>query len=207
MQTVQMKLVIITTPDFFVVEHLIINALFDEGLDALHLRKPGSSAVLFERLISLIKEEYRKRIVIHDHFHLKKKYGLGGIHLNSRNPQLPDNYHGNVTCSCHSLEEVEQYKKKMKYVFLSPIFNSISKKGYSSAFDEKTLREAADYGIIDSKVIALGGVSSENIPLLRDYGFGGGAILGAIWSKFNATSTTDFKEVINTFRLLRRVSE
>ena len=70
-----MKLVIITTPDFFVVEHLIINALFDEGLDALHLRKPGSSAVLFERLISLIKEEYRKRIVIHDHFHLKKKYG------------------------------------------------------------------------------------------------------------------------------------
>ena len=76
MQTVQMKLVIITTPDFFVVEHLIINALFDEGLDALHLRKPGSSAVLFERLISLIKEEYRKRIVIHDHFHLKKKYGL-----------------------------------------------------------------------------------------------------------------------------------
>ena len=186
-----MKLVIITTPDFFVVEHLIINALFDEGLDALHLRKPDSSAVLFERLISLIKEEYRKRIVIHDHFHLKKKYGLGGIHLNSRNPQLPDNYHGNVTCSCHSLEEVEQYKKKMKYVFLSPIFDSLSKVGYESQFSLDTLEKASRQGIIDEKVIALGGLSRQTIPTIRTIPFGGYALLGAIWGKTPETLSKD----------------
>lgn len=206
LKNVRMKLIVITTPEFFVVEHLIINALFDEGLDALHLRKPGSDAVIAERLLSLVNEEYRDCIITHDHFYLKKKYELGGIHLNSRNPEMPENYRGSVTCSCHSLEEVELYKKKMKYVFLSPIFNSISKTDYHSAFSESALQNAADRGTIDSKVIALGGISEANIPKLRDYGFGGAAVLGALWNKFNAVSTQDFKEVINYFRTLRRIS-
>ena len=33
-----MKLILMTTPYFFVEEHQIINALFDEGLEILHLR-------------------------------------------------------------------------------------------------------------------------------------------------------------------------
>lgn len=202
-----MKLIVITTPQFFVVEHLIINALFDEGLDTLHLRKPGSPAVLSERLLTLVKEEYRKRIVTHDNFYLKKKYGLEGIHLSSRNPELPAGYHGTVTCSCHTLDEVAQYKKMMKYLFLSPIFNSISKQGYDSAFDERTLRRAAASGIIDGKVVALGGVNAGNIAQLREYGFGGAAVLGALWNKFSVTATHDFKEVINTFRQIRKASE
>ena len=37
-----MKLIVVTAPTFFVEEDKIITALFEEGLDILHLRKPSS---------------------------------------------------------------------------------------------------------------------------------------------------------------------
>lgn len=107
-----MKLILLTMPDFFIEEHQILTALFDEGLELLHLRKPDSESVYLERLLTLIPETYRKRIVLHDHFYLKSEYNLAGIHLNNRNPLPPQNYKGQVSRSCHSAEEVLQYKKK-----------------------------------------------------------------------------------------------
>ena len=49
-----------------------------------------------------------------------------------------------------------------------------------SAFREETLAKAAAEGIIDGKVIALGGVTPERIDRLRAIGFGGAAMLGHI---------------------------
>ena len=79
------------------------------------------------------------------------------------------------------MEEVIERKPTMNYVFLSPIFDSISKQGYRSAFDHATLKKAAHEGIIDHKVVALGGVTRQRISLLAEYGFGGAAMLGDIW--------------------------
>lgn len=89
-----MKLILITKPTYFVEEDKIITTLFDEGLDYLHLRKPDTAPVYAERLLTLIPEKYRKRIVVHGHFYLKEEYNLKGIHLNHRNPVAPDNYSG-----------------------------------------------------------------------------------------------------------------
>ena len=145
-----MKLILITTPEYtpeyFVEEDQILNALFEEGLDILHLRKPGTEAVYAERLLTLIPEKYHKKIVIHDHFYLCNEYKLKGIHLNSRNPIAPDNYSGHISASCHTLEEVQEDKKTCDYVFLSPIFDSISKEGYSSKFTPEAIREAVKAG-------------------------------------------------------------
>lgn len=65
-------------------------------------------------------------------------------------------------------------------MFLSPIFDSISKHGYGSAFSHETLRKAAAEGIIDEKVVALGGVTPENAGWLEKLGFGGAAMLGCV---------------------------
>ena len=43
-----MKLILLTMPDFFIEEHQILTALFDEGLELLHLRKPDSESVYLE---------------------------------------------------------------------------------------------------------------------------------------------------------------
>ncbi len=202
-----MKLIVITTPTYFVEEDKIITALFDEGLDTLHLRKPDTAPVYAERLLTLIPEKYHKHIVVHDHFYLKNEYKLKGIHLSQRNPLIPDNYTGHVSASCHTLDEVSADKKICDYVFLSPIFDSISKKGYSSAFTPETIREAASRGIIDKKVIALGGVDEDNILRVKDFGFGGAAVLGGLWNKFNPASDYNYQQLITCFKRLKELAD
>ena len=58
-----MKLILITCPEFFVEEDKILTTLFEEGLDILHLRKPNSEPVYCERLLSLMPEQFRRKIV------------------------------------------------------------------------------------------------------------------------------------------------
>lgn len=196
-----------TTPYFFVEEHQILNALFDEGLEILHLRKPATEPVYSERLLTLLSDNYRKRIVVHDHFYLKNEYYLKGIHLNQRNPELPQKYKGHISCSCHTGDEIKTHKKSFDYMFLSPIFDSISKENYSTQFTPADLRELSASKIIDRKVMALGGVGLDNISKVKELGFGGAVILGDIWNRFSIHSTADFKDLILHFRKLRKAAE
>ncbi len=178
-----MRVIAITLEYFFPGEAVVIEAALNGGYDLVHLRKPGASE---EEMISILEElpaECRARIVIHSHFNLALRYGLYGIHLNSRCSIVPDGFSGSISRSCHTFEEVEQHKDSCNYLFLSPIFNSISKKGYASAFSGASLREAAEKGIIDSKVYALGGVTPERLSWLEEMGFGGAAMLGSVWGK------------------------
>lgn len=202
-----MRLILISTPTYFVEEDKIITTLFEEGLDTLHLRKPDTPPVYAERLLTLIPEKFRKRIVVHGHFYLKDEYKLRGIHINKRNPRPPTNYSGHISCSCHTLEEVAARKSLCSYVFLSPIYNSISKDGYMSGFTDEQLRAAAKSGVIDRKVVALGGIDETNIRQVRDYGFGGAAVLGSIWQKFDPALDYSYKTLIEQFRKLKRLAD
>ena len=202
-----MKLIVMTLPNFFVEEHQILSALFDEGLETLHLRKPQSEPVLSERLLTLLPEYCRRRIVVHDHFYLKEEYGLRGIHLNSRNPEPPQNYRGPVSRSCHTAEEIVAHRKECSYLFLSPVFNSISKPDYPSPFSDADLRALAREKIIGKHVMALGGIDEENIARAKDLGFGGVVVLGDLWNKFDIHYGNDYKGLISHFRRLRRAAD
>lgn len=172
----------VTPPDFHDGEAAFISRLLAGGVDVVHLRKPGSAESECAGLLEALSEDERARVVVHDHFDLAARYGLMGIHLNSRNPSVPEGFHGQLSRSCHSMEEVRRFKPECGYVFLSPVFDSISKQGYSSAFSEEDLHRAAASGIIDSRVVALGGVTPERLPYLRSLGFGGAAMLGCVSS-------------------------
>lgn len=176
-----MKIIIITLPEFFSWEAFFINKFFSEGLETLHLRKPGAQLSDYETLIKQIEPQFYNRIVLHDCFSLAEKYGLKGVHLNSRNPQPPENFSGTVSKSLHSIEEVIREKDNFDYVSLSPIFDSVSKKGYNSKFTLEELKNLKNQGVIDEKVYALGGVTRESLPLVKNLGFGGAMILGAAW--------------------------
>ena len=189
-----MELIVITRPDSFAGEAEAINLLFRNGLKRLHLRKPTAKREELETLIRHIPEAYRKRIVLHDFHDLAVEYQLGGIHLNRRNPQPPPQYVGTVSCSCHSLEEVRHRKATCSYVFLSPIYDSISKTGYRSAFSLNELRAAT--GLLDSRVVALGGVDDSRLPELRDLGFGGVAVLGDVWKRTRNDFVAHFRHLM-----------
>lgn len=176
------KLIVLTTPYFFPDEGQIISRLFEEGLERLHLRKPGCTAEELTALISTIPLIYYPRIILHDWFSIAVERHLGGVHLNRRNPVPPDNFTGSISRSCHSLQEVEQ-SRHCDYVFLSPLFDSISKEGYRRAFSMEELAAASSGGIINEKVFALGGIDTTTLPLLKDLPFGGVAVLGTLWGK------------------------
>ena len=202
-----MKLIVVTAPTFFVEEDKIITALFEEGLDILHLRKPETPAMYSERLLTLIPQKYHKRIITHEYFYLQEEFSLMGIHLNTRNPKEPHDYSGHISCTCHSLDEVRNKKHFYDYLFLSPIYNCITKTGVTSGFTAEELRQAEKSKIIDSKVMALGGITSDNILEIKDYGFGGAVIMGDLWNKFNACTDRDYLEVIRHFKKLKEMAD
>ncbi|MBQ7494572.1 MAG: thiamine phosphate synthase, partial [Bacteroidaceae bacterium] len=191
-----MKLILLSTPEFFVEEDKIINALFDEGLDLLHLRKPDSEPIYSERLLTLLPDSCHSRIIVHEHFYLKDEFNLRGIHLSAEHPEPPKGYSGHVSRSVHSLDELRKEREGMDYVFLSPIFDSISYPERHAGYTAQQLYDATRAGLIDRKVMAAGGISGETLPLLSDYGFGGAVISGDLWHRFNIHSGLDYREVI-----------
>ncbi len=175
-------LIIITAPDFFSDEAELINLLFDNGLQRMHLRKPDSSLEQYEGLLNAINPTFLSKIVLHDHLNLAAKYGVCGVHLNRRNSVVPEGFHGSVSKSLHTEEELIAERNNYDYVTLSPIFDSVSKQGYNSAFSHEKLLAMRQNGLIDSRVIALGGITPQNIGMLSQYGFGGAMVLGTLWN-------------------------
>ena len=182
-----MRIIVITSPEIIPGEVSLINTLMEGGVWRLHIRKPQASLEEVRQLIEGIDRRWYPQLSLHDHHALAMEYGCG-IHLNARNPLPPEGWQGITSASCHSIEEAEERKKTCDYVFLSPIFDSISKQGYASAFTEENLLDAARRGIIDDKVIALGGITPRHLDYLKGIGFGGGAFLGHVWNNVEGES-------------------
>ncbi len=170
----------------------LIQRLLDGGIDIIHLRKPEADIRECRKLLKKLTKGERAKIVIHDFPELYYEFSLKGIHVNKNVTSLPNDYTGIRTRSCHSFEEVERHKSEYDYLFLSPIFNSISKAGYEAAFSREELIKASKDCIIDDKVIALGGVTFDKIPYLKMLNFGGVAMIGGI---YNINALNCLKEI------------
>lgn len=175
-----------------------IGSILRAGWRCVHLRHPEASHDEVRHIIKNVPQEFHERIVLHGHFDLTKEFNLGGLHLNRRYTSAPESYTGPLSRSCHSLAELSNdVNNKLEYVTLSPIFDSISKMGYSAAFSGEELLTLND---IATPVIALGGISPDNIHRLSDYNFSGYAMLGSI--PWDASVQEIFKFAINTFNRL-----
>lgn len=201
-----MKLILMTKPTFFVEEDKILTALFEEGLDNLHLYKPGVSPVYYERLLSLLSDDYYRNITVHEHYYLKNEYGLAGIHIASSTELLPEGYKGNYSRTCAEIDNLKTAKKKSRYVFLKDVFGSLTNPDVQPLFSIERLTRASKQGLIDRHVYAMGGVSADNIRRAKDLGFGGVVIRGDLWNRFDIHTETDYKELINHFNRLRKAA-
>lgn len=198
-----MRIIVISAPDFLPGEAEAVTALLEAGAWRVHVRKPAAGSDSIARLLEHIPAALYSRISLHDHHELAARFGVGGVHLNSRNPSVPAGFGGLVSRSCHSMEELSEYGSVCDYMFLSPIFDSISKSGYASRFSLEEIRRrivagsdvaTARMDVMSSdgncrsvdwgRVFALGGVCPDNIRLLEEAGFGGAAVLGYIWEPF-----------------------
>lgn len=168
----------ITLPGLRPDEGESILRLLDERIDIMHLRKPGCAVEDMEDLIQSIPESYYGRLRLHSHFQLCRKYGLRGVQVNSHEYVVPEGV-ANISRSCHGIAELGIPAPSgcvLEYQTLSPIYDSISKQGYTSHFNLDELK-----GLLSGKnVVALGGVTPDKFQELQDAGFIGGAMLGCL---------------------------
>ncbi len=181
-----------TQPTFFVEEDKIITALFEEGLDTLHINKPDSEPLYAERLLSLLPKSCYDDIVVHQHYYLKQEYDLKGIHINDPATPTPEGFRKHVTRSTSNIDDLKAMKKQCDYVMLL----------HSLPIDE--MKQARKNGLIDKKVYALGGMTLENIQMAKDLGFGGVVICGDLWNRFSIQHESNFHALIEHFRKLKK---
>ena len=172
---------------------MIISILSRGEADIIHVRHPEASEDRMRKFLREFPDVFLNRITLHDNFRLVSEFNVGGIHLNSRNPVITDDilaliesHNLRLSRSCHSFEEISDIctcrnSKLYKYVTLSPIFDSISKIGYKSAFSLSQLKMNIPLYPID--IIALGGIRESHWALLKSIGFKGAAMLGNFFCK------------------------
>jgi thiamine-phosphate pyrophosphorylase len=199
--------ILFTYPEALPHETLLLNNLLTEEWDFLHVRKPDYSKAEMINFLELIGDFHHK-IVLHSHYELIHEFDLAGINLNRKgmallsyedelksacdmrslvlkdkrifvNGLVPDL----VTYSAHGFSEIQNLSFNTDYVFLSPIFDSISKVGYEAAFNDAEILSAF-LKTSERKIIALGGVDNSKVGFIKQLGFHGYAMLGDIWKKY-----------------------
>ncbi|WP_201977262.1 thiamine phosphate synthase [Hymenobacter rubidus] len=185
-----MQLVVISSPEAVAQEVQLMSEMLAAGLPRLHLRKPNFSGLEMRNFVAQLPAKYHPRLVLHGHPDLVTGMKLGGLHLTTTarkaltsRPKLAAGQ--TLSTSFHTLAEIRRHRRKYDYVFLSPVFDSLSKSGYAAGFELSTVAEAlwqlqrrTGY---TPQVLALGGVEAHRLAAVRQAGFAGAAVLGAVW--------------------------
>jgi len=186
-----MKYIVLTHPDDIPNEINRIHSLFNDNLQILHVHKPNYDIGQLKNYIEKIDVQYHSRLVVHAYHQFLSEqdslndfsFKLKGIHLpekvRTERLSLPSNFKV-ISTSFHTLHDVIHNAENYEYIFLSPIFNSISKKGYNAAFDMDELKAALVKS--NHSVIALGGMDKGKQEVISELGFAGMGVLGAVWS-------------------------
>lgn len=178
----------------------ILNQLFEAGLEYFHLRKPEKNFEEHCDYLNQIDEKYHNRIVVHLFHELVNKFNIKGIHFQEQKRRdvldIPSDYfkglsmYGKtISSSFHEPEELINADFEFDYHLLSPVFSSISKKGYEG--------KGFDVNNINKKVIGMGGATTNNLEEFTKLGFKGVGVLGGIWN--SSTPIEDFKLMLNYF--------
>jgi thiamine-phosphate pyrophosphorylase len=193
-------LIVISCPTAVADEAGIINALFDEGLKILHLRKPGIEIDELNTLLRKIKPQYLHRIALHQHHAVACDFGIKRLHFTetlrkgSNEEELLHliNEKNILSTSSHQTMEYQNLSACFEYTFYGPVFNSISKQGYSSTLPDDFIFPVE---LNHPRPIAIGGIDVSNFKKALDMQFDGVAVLGTIWQNID--------ESIQKFKILQ----
>jgi thiamine-phosphate pyrophosphorylase len=188
-----MKLIVVSSENFFDGEVKIVNRLFEAGLQIFHLRKPQGNESEFKSFLSGIPIEFRSRIALHSHHGIAEEYNIGRVHFTETVRRkmegdllnkIPKSY--SLTTSFHDEDEAVERADIYDYFFLGPVYDSISKIGYLG----KTFSRIQE---CKGKAIAIGGIQKEKLEEIGNMGFGGAAISGALWENRSSAVETFIK--------------
>jgi thiamine-phosphate pyrophosphorylase len=197
-------MIVLISPEKDIInEMVILNQLFDAGLEFYHLRKPLKNIQEYSAYLNKIETKYHNRIVVHEFHELINKYNLKGIHFQEQKRREhidnPGQYFKSlnmfgktISSSFHELVELENCEFEFDYHLLSPVFSSISKKGY----------EGKGFNVKNSGklIIGMGGVDLSTISDIFKLGFKGIGVLGGVWNRQNPLQS--FIDLKNKYTLI-----
>ncbi|WP_343700557.1 thiamine phosphate synthase [Chitinophaga sp.] len=167
---------IVTSPQRVPEETKYLNELAAAGPVTLLLRKPGWELQEYSALLEGLQDH--SKVMITGYPELLGRYNVKGFHMSESmreqqptSPILPARYCNPVLST--SVHTPENPGPAWQYLLLGPVFDSISKKGYSG--------KAHLFNAVPPNCIAIGGIDASNITRLKAMGFHGAALLGAIW--------------------------
>ena len=191
-------MILVITPETMVQnETEVINQMFKEGLELLHIRKPKINREEMKNFLCRIDEEFYPQLVLHGYYDLGKDHHISRFHFREadRNAGIYKSYTGKniLSTSVHDMEMYNELEKEWEYSFFSPVFPSISKRGYGK--DSSLMEELKYRNNQRVKLIALGGINENNICKVFENGADGAALLGAVWNS---------NQPLNTFKKCRQ---
>jgi len=203
-----MKLIVISSSTLMENEARLITRLFEMGLETFHLRKPKLSTKLTKELLNSIPKHFHNRIILHSHHNLARTYDVKGVHLTKLHKKKTWSTWYNlriikikkpsiiITSSYNTIGNILEPANKyhFSYVFLSPIFDSLTSR-FQGGFTEFSLKSALAKSKL--KVIARGGVDSSCIERARDIGFDGIALYSHMWKAKDPVA--EFNSVVEKF--------
>lgn len=179
-----MRLIVISPEIFVRDESQTVNKLFDCGLETLHIRKPNANIQSLRSYVKCIDPSFHPRLIVHGCYDLLQEFNLAGIHLKAYELEALKDRDRVISSSAHSEAEFRAMDRPWMQIFISPVFDSVSKTGYRGTPHLLETGSIIRYG----QLIALGGISEKNIKLVKRKGFDGAAILGYIWQAADPVS-------------------
>lgn len=165
-------------------ESAIVNTLLERGLSLFHIRKYQFTDVEMTAYVDAIDPRHRKQLVLHSHFHLANGLGVERLHVREEDrkehKQQAFLTGFTLSTSVHAITTFNTLDAIWDYAFLSPVFPSISKKGYGmvhTVLDD--LRLQCNPHV---RLVGLGGINEQNYRQVFTAGADAIALLGAVWN-------------------------
>jgi len=197
-----MEMIVVSSPSPVRGEARLINLLFQAGMSCFHLRKPESHFESIRDLLSEVDPVYYERIALHQFHEIAPEFGIKRLHYTeaarSRTPLPALRKHGEAGCTLStSIHQLSVFSglEHFDYAFYGPVFDSISKPGYTRTVPDDFICPKADH---QARLIALGGVNASNLGKIIQMGFDGAAVLGTLWN--------DPHQAVERFKQLKELS-
>lgn len=175
-------IIVITPEEIIKNETELINELFQEGLDLLHIRKFFINSEVMADFIQKIDLKFHHQLVLHSHYDLAKDFTISKFHFREidRQNNLYESFTDKmISTSVHDIQTFNELNEDWEYSFISPVFPSISKNGYGE--NSTILNDIRKRDNPNVKLIALGGINEKNISETFRNEVDGVALLGVIW--------------------------
>lgn len=191
---------------------VILEKALQAGITMFQLREKGEEALTGGALVEFAKScqklcrQFNVPFIVNDHVDLALEIGADGVHVGQDDMDLtqirtlfPEKWIG---VSVHSMEEMDSaVAGGADYVGIGPIFETTSKLDAKDAAGVTFLTQARE-AYPSYPIVAIGGITTKDVPAVRVAGADGIAVISAICQSTDIIATVKALGCNSTEQLL-----